>query len=87
MEDVRKQIRETLANLRRERDELRVKVSLAKMEAHDDWKAVEAKLAKLEAKTKELGSATAESAKDVAAAAKLLAEEVRDGIKNIARHV
>ena len=39
-----------------------------------------------DAKAKELGEATAESAKDVGAAAKLLAEEVRDGFKNIARH-
>lgn len=87
MEDIRKQIKETLEKLRQERDELRVKVSLAKLEASDDWRAIEAKLAKLESKTKELGNATAESAKDVGAAVKLLAEEVRDGFRNIARHV
>jgi SMC interacting uncharacterized protein involved in chromosome segregation len=87
MEDIRKQVKETLEKLKQERDELRVKVSLAKLEASDDWKAIEGKLAKLEAKTRELGTATAESAKDVGAAVKLLAEEVRDGFKNIVRHV
>lgn len=85
MEDVRKQIKETLDKLKRERDELRVKVSLAKLEASDDWKALEAQLAKLEAKAREVGSASSESARDIGAAAKLLAEKVRDGFRNIAR--
>lgn len=87
MEDTRKKIKETLDELKQKRDELRVKLSLAEMEASDEWEAIERKLAKLEAKTKELGTATAESAKDIGAAVKLLAEEVRDGFKNIARHI
>jgi SMC interacting uncharacterized protein involved in chromosome segregation len=86
MEDVRKQIKETLEQLRQERDELRVQVQLAKMEASDEWKEVESKLVKLEAKAKEIGGATAESGKEVGAAAKLLAEELRKGLRNIARH-
>ena len=87
MADTRKKIKETLDELKQKRDELRVKMSLAQMEASDDWEAIERKLTKLEAKTKELGTATAESAKEIGAAAKLLAEEVRDGFKNIARHI
>jgi SMC interacting uncharacterized protein involved in chromosome segregation len=85
MDDVRGQIRETIEKLKQQRDELRVKVSLAKLEASDEWKVIEAKLAKAEAKAGEIGGATAESARDVGAAVKLLAEEVRDGFKNIAR--
>lgn len=85
MEDIRKQIKDTLEQLKQERDELRVKVHLAKMEASDEWKTVESRLVKLEAKAKEIGGATAESGKEVGAAAKLLAEELRDGLKNIAR--
>jgi SMC interacting uncharacterized protein involved in chromosome segregation len=86
MEDTRKKIKATLDELKQKRDELRVRLSLAEMEASDEWKSIERKLAKLEAKTKELGAASAESAKEIGAAARLLAEEVRDGFKNIARH-
>lgn len=87
IDEVRKGIEATLAKLKQDRDELRVKLSLAKLEASDDWKVIESKLTKLEAKAKELRSATAESAKDVGAAARLLAEEVRDAIRNVAQHV
>lgn len=87
MQDIKQQIQESLAKLRQERDELRVRLNLAKMEVRDEWQASEAKIARLESRAKELGSATAESAKEVGEAAKLLAEEVRDGLKNIARHI
>jgi len=58
----------------------------AAVEAGDEWQALEAKLVKLDAKAKEIGNATAESGKDIGAAATLLAEELREGFKSIARH-
>lgn len=82
----KKRIDEMLAELKQEGEELRVKLNLAKLEARDEWQSLEVKLEKLESKTKELGSATAEASKDVAAAAVLLGEEIRDGFKKIARH-
>lgn len=75
-----------LRDLRQERDELRVKVHLARMEANEEWQEIEQKLTKLESKAKELGGATAEAGKDIGAAAKLLGEEIRDGFKKLARH-
>jgi hypothetical protein len=87
MEDVKKSIDETIAKLKQEAQELRVQAQLAKMEASDEWKAIEGKLSRLEAKAKELGGVTAESAKDVGAAAKLLGEEIRDGFRKFARHL
>jgi hypothetical protein len=87
MDDVKKRINETLADLKREADELRVKAHLAKMDASDEWKTLEVKLAKLEAKAKELGGVTAEAGKDIGAAAKLLGEEIRDGFKKFAKHL
>ena len=77
---------EMLDELKQERDELRVKLELAKMDAGDEWEKVEAKLVKLEAKAKEIGAATAEVSKEIGAAAKLLADEIRSGLKNIAKH-
>ncbi|MBL1432880.1 MAG: hypothetical protein COB94_005490 [Gammaproteobacteria bacterium] len=86
MNDIKKRINDMVNDLKQERDELRVKLQLAKMEAGDEWKKLEAKLVKLEAKAKELGSATADASQDVGAAAKLLGEEIRNGFKKIAKH-
>ena len=86
MNEINKQLDEMARKLQHEAEELRVKVHLAKMEASDEWEELEKKLAKFNAKAKELGGVTAESSKDIAAAAKLLGEEIRDGFKKIARH-
>ena len=87
MNAARDRIDEMVKELKQERDELQVKLHLAKMETSDDWVKIQAKLQKLEAKAKELGSATAEASKDVGAAAKLLGEEIRNGFKSIAKHL
>ncbi len=87
MEDMRQHVDELLASLRQQRDELHVKVKLAEMEASDDWEAVEAKLARLEAKAKEVGGETSEAAGDIGAALKLLGEEIRQGFVRVARRL
>ena len=87
MDDVKKRIDETIAELKQQAEELRVKAHLGKMEASDEWKEIEAKLAKLETKARELGGVTAESGKDIGAAAKLLGEEIRDAFKKFAKHL
>jgi len=86
MNDIKLRIDEMLDNLKQERDELRVKLQLAKLEATDEWGKIEAKLVKLEAKVKEIGGATAEASQSIGEAAKLLGEEIREGLKKIARH-
>ena len=87
MDDMKEHIDELLGDLRRQRDELRVKMSLAKLEAMEEWRELQPKLARLEAKAKELGSATADASKDVGVAAKLLGEEISKGLKSIAKHI
>ena len=86
MNDVKNRIDEMVDSLKQERDELKVKLSLAKLEAGDEWEKLEVKLTKLEAKARELGGVTAEASGDIGAAAKLLGEEIRDGFKKIAKH-
>ena len=44
MADERNRFEETLAKLKRERDELAVKMTLAKAEARDEWQALQAKI-------------------------------------------
>ena len=86
MNDIKTKIDDIVNDLKQERDELRVKLNLAKLEMGDEWEKLEKKLEKLEAKTKELGSATVEASKDIGVAAKLLGEEIREGFKKIAKH-
>ncbi|MGW8370214.1 MAG: hypothetical protein ACWGPN_16235 [Gammaproteobacteria bacterium] len=87
MADFKQAVDKLLSDLRVERDELRLKMGLAKLEAMDQWHMSEAKLAGLEAKAKELGGATGDASKNIAAAAKLLAEEIRDGFKSVAKKI
>ena len=86
MTDAKTRIDELLDDLKQMRDELKVKVHLAKLETSDEWHRLEKQLAKLEVKAKEIGSVTLEESKDVGAAAKMLGEEIRDGLKRIAKH-
>lgn len=85
MTDARKQIDKILLSLKKDRDELRVKLRLAKMDASDEWMELEKKLVKLEAHAKDVGEATAQASKDMGAAARLLAEEIGKGFKKIAK--
>lgn len=85
MTNAKEHVERLLLSLKKERDELRVKLRLAKMEAGDEWVELEEKLTKLEAKAKDLGEATAQASKDMGAAARLLAEEIGKGFKKIAR--
>jgi SMC interacting uncharacterized protein involved in chromosome segregation len=85
MTELKQHIDEMLEDLKRQRDEMRVKLSLAKLEASDEWQVIEKKLHQLEAKARDVGGATAEASKDVGAAAKLLGEEISAGLKAVAK--
>ena len=84
MNDAREWIDELVDELKEERDKLRVRVHLAKMEADEEWEELEDKFEKLESKAKAIGRATAQSAEDVGEAVKLLGNEIKDGFKHIA---
>jgi hypothetical protein len=87
LDDLKERIAAMAEKLKQEYGELRVKADLAKMEARDEWRDLEAKLQKLESKTKQLGSATADASKDIGTAAKLLGEEIRNGLKDIGKRL
>lgn len=79
MNDFKDRIEKVFDELKTERDDLRVRLHLVKLESSEEWLKIEHKLVKLESKARELGSATAEASGDMAVAAQLLAEEIRDG--------
>ena len=87
MADVKEHIDELVRDLTYERDRLRVKLGLAKLEAMDEWRDLEKKFGKLESKAKEIGGATAEASKEIGAAASLLGQEIRKGLESIAKRI
>ena len=87
MNDINARIKEMFSDLKQQRDELQVKLHLAKLDAGDEWDKLETKLAKLETKVKQVGNVTAEASQDIGAAAKLLGEEIRDGFKKISKQL
>jgi len=87
MNDDKTPLEELIGNLQRERDELRVKLQLAKQEIRDHWEPIEEKWDSLEGRLRSIGSATGEAGKDVVAAASLLVDEITDAYREIWREL
>ena len=69
--------------LKRMRDELRVRIHLGKAEAKELWEKTESKLHEVEGKLKSVSAEAKEPLHDVGAAARLLVDEIKDGYKRI----
>jgi hypothetical protein len=73
----------TMEDLRRLRDELRVRMHLAKQEARDEWVELEKKFEHLRGRLEVVGKVAKESAEDVAEALELVGQELRKGYEKI----
>jgi predicted nuclease with TOPRIM domain len=87
LEELTDDFEEMVEKLKEERDELGVKLHLAKMEASEEWQELEHKWSKLETKVQQMGGAAAESSGDILAAAQLLGQEIKAGFKRIAKQL
>jgi len=74
---------EELNELKRVRDEIRVKIHLGKAEARELWERSEQKLEEVESKLKFISDQAEKPLHDVREAAQLLLGEIRDGYKRI----
>lgn len=83
MVEPREKLQELLQRLETERDELKVQVGLAKLEARDEWEELEGKIQSLRGRLKVLGSEAREASGDVGAAFDVLADEVREGLERL----
>lgn len=83
--DPREELQKLLDNLATQRDELIVRAHLAKLEAQEEWRELEGKLAQLRAKAGQAAEVAGDAAQDVAAAAKLLGEEIARGYERLKR--
>ncbi|MDD5037001.1 MAG: hypothetical protein PHE55_19925 [Methylococcaceae bacterium] len=84
-------IREELEKLKEglvlQRDELRVKVSLAKMEVRDEWDKAEEKMDRWLCKLEDIGGEAADASEDVMGSAKHLGEEIKTAYERIKKHL
>ena len=77
------EIDELLNQLRRQRDELKLKVHLFKADASDEWDQAEQNWQHFRAKTRQVGDAAGEAGEGVAEAARGLGREILEGYKRI----
>ncbi|MCG6969332.1 MAG: hypothetical protein LJE85_06140 [Gammaproteobacteria bacterium] len=81
--DLYDEINKLNETLKTERDELKVKVHLGKMEAQEEWEKAEQQWQHFKAKAEQFGAASKESAQEVGAALKLLGEELGHAFSRI----
>jgi F0F1-type ATP synthase membrane subunit b/b' len=83
MAKLRADAEQLLAKVREERDELKLKLHLARAEARDEWQKLEPRWEHLQSQVRDIASATGDASKDVGAALGLLADELRHGYARI----
>ena len=86
-EAVREDLKKMVDDLKTQRDELAVKIHLARQEARDEWDALEKKLEHLRARAGVVGKEAGEAADDVRAAARQLIDELKKGYERVRRLV
>lgn len=74
---------ELVETLKQRRDELSVQLHLGKAEAKDLWKETEDKWRHLRGQLDTIDDGTGDAAKDVGAAAMLMAEEIKQGYERL----
>ena len=76
-------LHQIIDNLKTQRDELRVRVHLAKAEAREEWDEMERRWEHIEDRLERAGHEAKESAGDVSAALSQVAEEIGAAYKRI----
>jgi len=83
MQPAKRQLDDLRQELETQRDDLKVRLHLAKADARDEWEKVEKRWEKLRAKLDVAGDEASEVAGDVGDAAKLLLGEIREGYQRL----
>lgn len=83
MSEEKTRIDEAVEALKREREELALKIHLAKADTRDEWKKLEAKLDALEGRTRPAAKVVGETATEVGASLELAADEIKKGFAKL----
>jgi hypothetical protein len=73
--------------LLQQRDELKLQINLAKMEAKEEWESTESKIDSFLAKLEAAGSEAKEASSDVLESAKALGEEIKSAYERIRKQL
>jgi hypothetical protein len=76
---------QVLEKLRRERDEIRLKLHLGKAELRDEWEALERKWENIEGRVAGIANEARDASHEVGAAFGVLAEELGEAYRRIRR--
>ncbi len=74
---------ELVDKLRRQRDELRVQLHLASMEAREEWEVLEGKWSLLNTKMKQIADEVTHSGREVGASLGKIGQEIESGYQRI----
>lgn len=85
MAELREEMKKLEDALLQQRDELRVKLHLAKADARDEWEELERKWGEVQGKFVQLQQTAGESMDEIESAARLLGEEILKGYERIRR--
>ena len=83
MSEEKNAIERLAEELRRQRDELRVKIHLAEADARDEWDELERKWEQMKPKFEAAKSEAKKVSQNVASALELAGEEIKEGYKRI----
>ncbi len=83
MDDKTTDLTTLVDNVKQQRDDLRVRLHLAKAEAKDEWERLEAKWEHVRGKMGVLGREAGKTAQDVGAALRLAVEELQRGYEQV----
>ncbi|MDG1895284.1 MAG: hypothetical protein P8J37_10275 [Fuerstiella sp.] len=87
MSDERRTLDSLMSHLRMERDELKLKVHLAELDAKDEYARLSEKFDELTVQYDPIKNAVAESAENVVAALRLAAGEMSNGFQQIRKAI
>lgn len=81
--DRKERLQQLITQLEQERDELKMKLGLAKLEAREEWQELEKKMENLRGRMKVLSEEAREASGDVGAAVDVVAEEIKEGFDRL----
>jgi len=85
--DIKSEIEKTRDALQQQRDEIRVQIHLAKLEAKEEWESTENQFHSLECKIKDISADASDASKNVIASAKQLLDDIQGAYHRIRRHL
>lgn len=83
MTENNEKLQKIMQQLEIERDELKLKLGLAKLEAREEWQELEKKMDTLRGRMKLVGGEARDASGEVATAARTLAGEIREGFARV----